>query len=306
VDNRHERLLRGYVGSLAHDSIISVDVSADGFDELVRRAAVATLKACRNGFVDRAEILRVISEVDHDRGTAYARDCVFKDISSNYAAGPPPPQAHGDPATAARALGQSGLWWVDAAETEELLLFTLVEVDEEMILGAVSGDSGRVPCQEVELLLRGVELILVSAAADDLDLSRVGEITGVMPVSRDPGWLRIDSCWIELREAQRLLDDALHVPAARVFPSTDPTGEPVLVAYLTAGAGIQTPEQAHAACMAVLPGNRRSRPPDGMRYTAMTPGRYVICASAPDELSDMAAWQHQPILASGDGRARCP
>lgn len=304
VDNRYRRLLREYVGSLAHDSIISVDVTADGFDELVGRAAAGTLKACRNGLVDRAEILRVVSEVDHDRGTAYARDCVFKDISSDYTVGTALPAAPGDPAEAAQALGQSELWWVDAIEIEEVLLFTLVEVDEEVILGALSGDSGRVPRQEVESLLRGVEALLVAAAAADLDLGRVGEITGIRPVSRGPGWLRVDSCWIELREVQRLLDDALGVPAARVFAIADPAGEPALVAYLAAGEGMRTPEQVHAACMAVLPGHRRPQPPDGMRYTAMTPGRYVICAGAPDDLSDLAAWRRQPVLASGDGRAR--
>jgi hypothetical protein len=297
MHNRYRRRLRGYVGILASDTIISVDAGAASFDDLARQAGTTTLRAGKGGLTGGAELRQVVRAVEHDRGTSYARDCVYNDISyvnSESRAAP------GDPADAARALGESELRWVELPQRKDLLSLFLCQVEGELVLGALTADPARVPPGDIESLLRGVELLLVAAASGDVDLDQVGEITGVAAVDRDAGWLRIDSCWIELAEAQRLVDDAL--PAARVFAEPDPAGELRLVAYLAAAKKIQTPEQAHAACMEVLPGG--PKPPDQMRYTAMTPGRYVICAGAPADPADLAAWQRQPVIACGDGRSR--
>jgi hypothetical protein len=112
--------------------------------------------------------------------------------------------------------------------------------------------------------------------------------------------VRIGPSWIEVAEVQRLVEDALPTAAAAFL-----IGESELVAYLAARGGIETPEQAHAACMATLAGTRRLAPPDGIRYTAMAPGRYVICDRAPDDLRDLAGWQRQAVVADGDGRRSC-
>jgi hypothetical protein len=107
---------------------------------------------------------------------------------------------------------------------------------------------------------------------------------------------------MELAQAQRLVDYALPGSSARVFAVPGARGEPGLVAYLTAGGGIRTPEQAHASCLAVLAGDRTSRQPGGIRYTAMTPGRYVICAQQPADPLNLVAWRRQAVLAEGTGR----
>jgi Condensation domain len=306
--NRIERRLRDYVGSLAHDSIISVDAAARGFDELVRRTAAATLLAARNSLVDRADLIRACGQVEYERGVGYSRDCVYKDLSSDAqaipdaAANPGHRGELGDPGDAARALRQSEIWWTGAGDIEEPLLLLLVEVQDTVILGALANDSRRIQRRDIEMLLHGVEVLLVASAWGDVGLDRVGEITGVEPIPRGPGWLRIGSSWIELSEAQRLVDDALGVPA-RVFALPGAHGEPTLVGYLAAGANVTAPEQAHAACIALLTGHGLPRPPGGRRYTAMTPGRYVICDGAPDDLSDLAAWQRLPVLGDGDGRS---
>jgi hypothetical protein len=179
------------------------------------------------------------------------------------------------------------------------------QVDAELIIGGIARDASRVPLGEVETLLRGVESLLVEAASGDVPLSGLGDVTGVAPVDRGPGWLRIGPSWIELAQVQRLVQDAL--PAAAVFAipkagREDGRGERELVAYLAAGGGVDTTEQAHAACMATLAGTRSVVPPDGIRYTAMTPGRYVICAAAPRDTGDLAGWQQQEVVAQGDGR----
>jgi hypothetical protein len=105
---------------------------------------------------------------------------------------------------------------------------------------------------------------------------------------------------------QRLVDDALPGSAARVFAVPDARGEPALVAYLTAAGGVRTPQQAHLACVAMLPRHGMPEPPGGLRYTAITPGSYVICGHAPGDPGDLRAWQRQPVLAEGAGRPGQP
>jgi hypothetical protein len=194
-------------------------------------------------------------------------------------------------------------------------MLVLAQVNGELIIGATARDANRVPLGELETLLRGTESLLIAAASGDIPLSRLGEITGVQPIARGPGWLRIGPSWIELAEVQRLVEDALPTAAAAfVIPGTAAAegpaadippsqhSEPELVAYLAAGGGIATPEQAHLACMATLAGTRCMAPPDGIRYTAMAPARYVICARAPGDVRDLAGWQRQTVVAEGDGR----
>jgi hypothetical protein len=299
ASNRYQQHLREYVGTLAQDCIMSVDVRAEGLDEVVRRAAAAALRSNRNGLVEVEALDRVIHQVENDRGIIYARYCVFNDLSIYLEDAPTMPGP--DPAEARRALHQSRFGFFPPPPIEELLLFMLHQVGGEMVLGAITRDANRVPPAELEALLHGVELLLVEAASGDVDLSWVEEITGIQPVTRGPGWLRAGPTWVELPEVQRLLDDALPVPAT-VFAVPAHDGESPLVAYLAAGPDLQTPAQAHQACMAKLASGSGLEPPNGIRYTAMAPGRYVICDGAPATPRDLAAWQRQPILAEGDGR----
>jgi condensation domain-containing protein len=313
VSNRSQQRLRGYVGTLANDGILTIDVRAARFDELVRRTAAATLRSNHSGPVDRADLIGVIAQIEHDRGISYLRACAFNDLTP-YVPPEPGPAAAAQPAGDAaqpggdtgpaglrRALGRTRFAAMSSPPVEELLLIILHKIEPELSMGVMTRDGLRVSPAEIESLLRGVERLLVAAAARDVELTGLTGITGVSPMPRGPGWLHADSCWVELSEAQRLLDDALDVPAVRVFPDPAAPGEAALVAYLAAGGSVQTPEQAHAACVAELAGHgrpRRGQP----RYTAMAPARYVICARAPLDRSDLTAWRQQPVLAAGTGR----
>jgi hypothetical protein len=300
--NRYHSHLRDYVGNLAQECMVSVDVRARGLDEVVRRTGPAILRGTRHGLVEVGAVRRVLERVEHDRGITIAPYCVFNDLSvllGDTGMGPP----GADPADASRALNRSRFAQLPQPSADRLLLVMLQQVDGEMVLGALTSDANRLPPGELEALLRGVESLLVAAASGDADLSRIGEITGVPPVTRGPQWLRVDSSWVELPQVQRVLDDALPGPAA-AFAVPGGGGEPELVAYLTASDGMGTPAQAHRACLSVLAGTRSLEPPDGIRYTAMAPGRYVICARAPADPRDLAAWQRQTVLAEGDGRAQ--
>lgn len=303
ASNRYQERLRGYVGTLAQDCIMSVDVQADGLDEVVRRAAAATLRSNRNGLVEITGLDEVIHRVERDRGMIYSRYCVFNDLSIYLEdPAPRPGGPAGDPAKARQLLPHSRFGFFTPPPIEELLLFMLHQVDGEMIMGAITRDANRVPRAEIEALLHAVELLLVEAASGDVDLSWVEEITGIQPVDRGPGWLRTGGSWVDLTEVQRLLTDALPGPA-RAFAVPGPDGKPQLAAWLAAGPQLRTPEQAHEACMRVLASGHGLEPPDGIRYTAMAPARYVVCATAPLSHGDLAAWQRQPVLADGTGRA---
>jgi hypothetical protein len=328
VSNRYQRHLRDYIGCLSLDGIAALDVRAPSLDEVVRRAAVAVLRGNHSSMIAGKTLERVARKVEHARGITWTRYCTFNDVSEFFT----PAAGGGEPATdataAGRALGQTRFAQLPAPGAEEqLMLLFLQQVEGELIMGATSRDANRVPLREIETLLRGTESLLVAAALGDVELSRLGEITGVLPVDRGPGWLRVGPSWVELAEARRLVEDALPAPAA-VFAVPEPAradgpdvradgpdaradgpdahgGQPAdheLVAYLTAAGGIGTPEQAHAACMTALAGTRRLAPPGGIRYTAMAPRRYVICGAAPANVSDLAAWQRQPVVAEGDGR----
>jgi hypothetical protein len=326
ASNRYQRQLRDYVGSLVQDGITVIDVRADSLDEVVHRAAAAVLRANHTSLVEAKALERAIRRAEHVRGIAWNRHCTFNDISEFPipANGQPGADAEAaasaasaaeaaeaaDPGAAERALDQTRFSQMRApGEEQQLLLLLLQQVDGELVMGATCRDANRLPLAELELLLRGIESLLVAAADGDVSLSRLAEVTGVQPVSRDAGWVRVGPSWVEVAEVRRLVEDALEVPAAAFAvpgpgPSPDggPDGGHAFVAYLAAGGGIDTPEKAHAACLTTLAGTRTLAPPDGMRYTAITPGRYVICAGAPDDVRDLAAWQGQTVVAEGDGR----
>lgn len=300
MHNRFDRRLRDHVGVLAGDTPVCTDTGVPGFDDLLGRAGTLTLKAAKGGLADRTELERIVAQVEDERGIFYAQHCVYNDLTYvRQDAAAPSGQPTASPADAAAALAQTELRWLRTSQTSHLLGIFLGQVTGEVVLGAATAVPDRVPRSELELILRGVELLLVAAASGEVAMADVAKITGVTPFRRGPGWLRTDSCWIETAEAQRLVDDALTVPAVRVFTEHGPGG-PMLVAYLAAGDKIRTPEQAHAACLAVL----RSGAGGGRRYTAKAPASYVVCGQPPSDLNDPAAWQHQPVLACGSGRAK--
>jgi hypothetical protein len=302
VTNRTRPRLRGYVGPLATDGLLLLRTKAASFDELARRATVAALKANRSGPVDRARLLEITGQVEHARGIAYTRDCVFNDIS-RFQPDQGPAAAAAAPEQIAGALAESRFVRLPPTPVDELLLLILHRVEGELMLGALTADAGRVPPEEIESLLRGADRLLTAAAAGDLPLAGLGGVTGVAPLPRGDGWVLADSCWVELAEVQRLLSDACP-RAARVFAQPGAGGSPRLVAYLAATEGVMTPGQAHAACMRLLAGHGRPRQPGGPRYTAMAPGHYVICAQAPADPASLTGWRRQTVIAQGDGRHR--
>lgn len=79
--NRFRPELREYVGPLAQDALIPVEVGEDGFDTVLRGARSATMAAYQNSRFDSAALIRVMEDVQRERGLFFARDIVFNDMS---------------------------------------------------------------------------------------------------------------------------------------------------------------------------------------------------------------------------------
>jgi phosphoglycolate phosphatase-like HAD superfamily hydrolase len=288
--NRFRTRLRGYVGSLAQDGLMAVGTDGGRFDDLVRRAGQATLAASTHSMFDATRLWQVINDIGETRGTAFTRDFTLNNVSAHLD-GEPSVQPPGDPAEVAAALPRTTLRWADSVDYPVVLMCNPVRLDPELLL-ALTADLRLVAAADVEALLSGVERLLVAAATEDLPPDRIGPVSGIEAVVRGPGWVLVDSCWVDLAAVRGLLADALAVPAVHAALAADGT----LVGY--AAAGDRSPEQAHGACMALLRA--------GGRHTAMAPGRYVLCDGAPAEPADGAAWQARPVLATGPGRRPTP
>lgn len=295
-NNRVGRRLHDYVGTIAQESLLVVETDADTFDELSRRCGTASFKAGMYGAFETSRLIALAKSLEHERGIRFHRDAVLNNLTTYLIAGAVPDSARtpsSSPADAAAALPQTNIaWWEPTTFNSVLVEFQVVQTGSWISLGLWTGDTRLIPKTEIEALLRGVDRLLVAAAAADVALDRLTEITGLSPVRRGPDWLHIDACWIELSQTQKLLEDALGATRCRVFALAEPAGRHRLVAYLVPGPTVRTPQQAHAACMATLTS----------RFTAMAPAHYVICERAPDDPSDLSAWQRQPVLAQGDGR----
>jgi hypothetical protein len=118
-------------------------------------------------------------------------------------------------------------------------------------------------------------------------------VIGLEPLTGIPDRILVDSCWVDVADVQRLVEDAVAPAVARVFATAG--GRP-LVACLAATEAVRTPEEAHARCLAAL-----DRHP-----AAITPRHYVICAAAPSDPDDPAAWPARNVRGSGAGRKAPP
>ncbi|WP_447002080.1 condensation domain-containing protein [Saccharothrix isguenensis] len=284
--NRFDRHLVDFVGSLAQGNLVAVEVGDRSFDALVKHTWAAVLEASRHARYDGVERGASDDRIQHERGMHFFYDPLFNNLMHESWSGVTAGVKH-RPEEITAALRQTELRWRPVPRNGTPMRFGLDEVDGRVRLDLWSADTGLVPRAEMESLLLAVERLLVGAAGGDLDASRIREVTGLDPIARTPDWVLVDSCWVDLAEVQQLLDEALEPSTARIFGSVDGRD---LVAYLTATDAVRTPEQAHARCLAALPG----------RINALTPRHYVLCPTAPADATDPAVWPAP--LTTGTGR----
>src|SRR6202453_4192530 len=285
--NRFERHLVNYVCSLAQVPIATVEIGGRSFDELAAHTWTTVMEASRHGRYDAVKRDVMAELIEHERGLRLNYHPMFNSLVpeswSGLTAG-----VGFQPEEVDVALAGTELRWRPAPVNGNPMQFSLNQIDGCLRLDVWNAEGGLVPRAELESVLLAVERLLVAAAHGDVPCARMPGIIGLEPLAGTADRILVDSCWVDVADVQRLVEDAAGPAVARVFASAG--GRP-LVAYLTASDAAGTPEQAHARCMGALPHHR----------TAITPRYYVICRTAPSDPADPAAWP-APV-AAGTGRA---
>ncbi|GAA0409547.1 hypothetical protein Acor_36370 [Acrocarpospora corrugata] len=263
--NRFRPDLREYVGPLAQDALVPVDIAADGFDDVLRGARAASLAAYQNSRFDADALIRIMEAVQRERGVFFARDLVFNDMS-----------IPGQGGRVSRADAEVQSTWLPEATlpTRMSLWVNRLEGELDVTLWA---DPRILPRADAQSIGEGVARLLIDAGTRDVPLAELA----VTPVPRGDGWVRSDDCWTELAEVRRLLP-----PGSEVVAVPDDVLGARLVAYTAAETTVSA---LHSACLAALPG----------RMSATAPQHYVVCATSP---APGERWQDQPRLAEGSGR----
>jgi hypothetical protein len=272
--NRFSSTLRGYVGALAQDALIGLDLTVPSFDALVEQARSAQLTALKHSQFDAKAVWAVMDETFDRRGLGFTRDWVFNDVAATVETGrqdnEPAPLEMIDQARPETRVSRGPA----ESQLPVMLFFQVLRACGELHLD-VNANGQFFTANTVEQLLREIEQLLIDAAAGDTPLAQPEP-----PATRTGQWWQIAGSHIQQTAVNELLGSA-----GRAFLDGDE-----LVGYLARPD--LTPRSAHLASLAGL----RWRP------TAMTPTRYIICATAPEDLDDLAAWRRQPVLAEGDGR----
>jgi hypothetical protein len=285
--NRFEPRLVNYVGSLAQSPIATIETGGRSFDELAGHTWMRAAEASRHGRYDTARQAAIDKLTEHERGLRLSYGPLFNNLVPESRPGLTA-GAGSQPGQIDAALASTELRWRPMPVSALPIRFTLSQIDGCLRLDVWSGDAGLLPRAELESVLLAVERLLVAAAPGDVPAARMPEIIGLESLSGSPDRILADHSRVDIADVQRLVADAVAPAAARVFASA--AGRP-LVACLTATDAVRTPEQAHARCMDAL-----ARHP-----TAITPRFYAICATAPSDPANPAAWPSP--LATGTGRA---
>ncbi|MCT9933366.1 condensation domain-containing protein [Planotetraspora sp. A-T 1434] len=251
--NRYRPELRDHVGPLAQDALIPIDIAGPSFDALLQSTRAASLAAYQNSRFDSAALVEIMEEVQRSRGVFFARDLVFNDMSVPGQNGRVSRDPSGAPDIRSVWLPEETL------PTRVSLWVNRLDGEADVTLWA---DPRCLPRADAQALGEGIMRLLIEAGDRDVDLSELTALTGIAPLPRGDGWLVADSCWVDLAEVERLVADAVDGPSRVVAVPDEELGHR-LVCHLTAPV---TPEEAHSACLAKLPG----------RMAAMAPHDYVI------------------------------
>ncbi|WP_370531855.1 DUF6271 family protein [Streptomyces venezuelae] len=300
TSNRYHPRLARSVNTLSQDALLSLDVRVPTFDALLGKAWGAALNAYRHSQFDAVALWDMIGRTTFERGSQFARDVVFNDVSTLPGTVAP---VSGDEAADADAPDLALTWGPDQVLPTRVLTF--VYAIEPLVHLSLWADPALFKPEEAEGFLTGLVRLLEAVGSADVPLGSLTGVTGVHPVERGPQWCRVDGSWTSPQLVAEALGDALagvHETLAdatvHVTPEATAPGGPeeaALTAYIAAGDTPLTPEQAHTALMTALPG----------RPGVLAPRRYVIVQDPPAEPDPSGSgWLRQQILSEGTGRDR--
>ncbi|MFD6417062.1 condensation domain-containing protein [Streptomyces sp. NPDC060194] len=278
--NRSRPGLVRAVNTLSQDALLALDVRGPTFDAVLRKAWGAALDAYRHSQFDAVRLWEAIDRVTTERGSRFARDVVFNDVSGL-----------ADPADSA-PQPELDLEWGPFQVLPTRLLCFAYRTEPVLHLG-LWADPALFSRAEAEAFATGLVRLLDAAAVGDVPLSSLTGATGVRPAERTPNWVHVDGCWVSPTVIADTLGAALGGRPVHVALDTA-TG--TLTAYLAAGDAPLTPADAHRALTAVLSSGAG---PTGL----LAPRRYVVVQDPPPAADDTTrAWADQRVLMEGDGR----
>ncbi|MEU6841778.1 condensation domain-containing protein [Streptomyces sp. NPDC046716] len=297
TSNRNRSGLARSVTTLSQDALLSLDMSGPTFDAVLRRTWGAALDAYRHSRFDSVRLWQMIDSVTRERGSRFARDVVFNDVSSV-------------PATSVGTAAvdrddeshELTLVWGPEQDLPTRLLTFVHAIEPELRL-SLWADSALFTREEAEAQLTGLVRLLEAVAHADVPLEDLTDVTGVRPAARDANWHRVDGCWISRTAVERAVSDAAGSLPAHVAVTDEPDGtgpeggnDSRLVAFVAAAPDgrAATPGDLHTALMNQV----------ALRSELLAPHHYVIVAHAPREATDTAAWHRLPVLTEGNGRPR--
>ncbi|MGW7096638.1 condensation domain-containing protein [Streptomyces sp. NPDC054874] len=284
----HARSARS-VNTLSQDALLCLDVRVPSFDTLVRKTWGAALNAYKHSQFDSVRLWEMIGRVTGERGSHFARDVVFNDVSVLPAT---------FLSTAPQENGSAELdltWGPFQALPTRMLAFTY-ETSPQLHI-SLWADPALFTPDEAEGFLTGLVQLLEAAAAGDVTLDSLTDVTGVRPARRGPDWRRAEGCWVSPTAVADALSGAVDGLPVHIATDHDADGAgPDLTAYIAIGNTDLTPAGAHEALMAEVP----ARGGTGV----LAPGRYVLVEHPPAEADRSDAWRRLQIIEEGTGRSR--
>ena len=251
--NRHRPGFADHIGTIAQDALLSLDVEAADFDELVGRTKAAALGGYWHSTLDADQIWRMIDDTAHLRGARFGRQVVLNDLSLSVpdAAADSQPEPSADPE----------LTWLPKEILPARLMLNIWKTRGSLVL-TLHADPLLFTAAETEQFAQALLRLITLAADGPVPLDDLTALTGIVPGTRERGeWHQVDHSWIELTAVRHLLAIALDkrpvelsVQDGRLTARIAEDGRPL------------TPVEAHAAVIATLPGHD----------LAMAPHHYVV------------------------------
>jgi hypothetical protein len=264
--NRYGPRLRGMVGTCVQLGLVSVDLDGGTFAELIDRTWAATVLAYRHSRYPPDAIEETIREVNHDRGIDLDLWYHFHDAtdaaSRSGADGGGPADIEDITAALAGSRFQTSVVW----GCHQRFLVEIEGRPGVRFRLAVTADPAHLPRAEVERLTRGIETVVVAAAAGEVPVARLPALTAVTPAAPSATALWYDRCLVEPDAVRDLLADIPGVVAAEIAIDRDGAAATAIVGHVATDRDDLTPDGLHRACLALLPGRR----------DAVAPSSYVI------------------------------
>jgi hypothetical protein len=171
VSNRFRPDFAGSVSVLAQPGLCVVDVGDCTFDEAAVRAWRSQLATGKHGYYDPRDLWELRDRIAEERGAEVDLGCYFNDRRRAMAQGPVGPIPTEDEVWA--ALSHSRLEWGRRSSAPDVKLYLNVNGKPDTLNYDVRGDTQAVSPEELVLILRGIEEVLVAAAFDPDHPTRV-------------------------------------------------------------------------------------------------------------------------------------